>query len=76
MCLTITWIKLCRLSVGKYFLERSSGIEPASSVWKTEVLTITQRPLTNCLLFHTLGGVKTAMTDAARKNDDMGGNGP
>ena len=76
MCLTITWIKLCRLSVGKYFLERAAGIEPASSVWKTEVLTITQRPLTNCLLFHTLGGVKTAMTDAARKNDDMGGKRP
>ena len=27
------------------FLERAAGIEPASSVWKTEVLTITQRPL-------------------------------
>ncbi len=26
-------------------LERAAGIEPASSVWKTEVLTITQRPL-------------------------------
>ena len=76
MCLTITWIKLCRLSVGKYFLERAAGIEPASSVWKTEVLTITQRPLTNYLLFHTLGGVKTAMTDAARKSDDMGGKRP
>jgi hypothetical protein len=25
-------------------LERAAGIEPASSVWKTEVLTITQRP--------------------------------
>jgi hypothetical protein len=26
-------------------LERAEGIEPSSSVWKTEVLTITQRPL-------------------------------
>jgi hypothetical protein len=26
-------------------MERAAGIEPASSVWKTEVLTITQRPL-------------------------------
>ena len=25
-------------------LERAEGIEPSSSVWKTEVLTITQRP--------------------------------
>lgn len=27
-------------------MERAEGIEPSSSVWKTEVLTITQRPLT------------------------------
>ena len=25
-------------------MERAEGIEPSSSVWKTEVLTITQRP--------------------------------
>lgn len=30
--------------VWKGGLERAAGIEPASSVWKTEVLTITQRP--------------------------------
>ena len=33
-------------------------------VWKTGVLTITQRPLSNYLLFHRLEGVK--MTIASR----------
>jgi hypothetical protein len=38
-----------------------------SSVWKTGVLTITQRPLSNWLLFHRLEGVKTTIASSAKE---------
>ena len=41
-------------------------------VWKTGVLTITQRPLTKSCIFHGLGGVMTAMAEAANANAKHG----
>ncbi len=41
------------------FLERAEGIEPSSSVWKTEVLTITQRPRPLRDISQALARVKT-----------------
>ena len=40
-----------RSLLGHHGLERAEGIEPSSPVWKTGVLTITQRPLTKRFLF-------------------------
>jgi hypothetical protein len=39
-------------------MERATGIEPVSSVWKTEVLTITQRPRPIRRLIHLRYEVK------------------
>ena len=36
-------------------------------VWKTGVLTITQRPLSNWLLFHRLEGVKMTIASSAKE---------
>ena len=55
--------RLCRLAVGNEFLERARGIEPLSSVWKTEVLTITQRPRPRRGLFHLQYDVKKHLRD-------------
>jgi hypothetical protein len=56
--MTIKCDRFCRLIVGKEFLERAEGIEPSSSVWKTEVLTITQRPRPSRRLFQLRYEVK------------------
>ena len=56
--LKVEMTHLRRLTVANDCVERAGGIEPPSSVWKTEVLTITQRPRPSGRLFHLRYEVK------------------